>query len=112
MPVSNVSCSGLIKNEDSNEHSHHQFRPPLISQCVKLLSGLTMTKQEKETMAKDRTQKTALEMDFNEFVTWATAFILFGIGEGRSLRELVWNVLNHAVRNEVFGKGKNAKFFS
>jgi len=56
---------------------------------------------------KDRTEKTALEMDFNEFVTWATGFILFGIGEGRSLRELVHTVVDHAARNPNFGVPRN-----
>ena len=55
-------------------------------------------------MAKARHEKTALEMDFDEFVSWATSYILFGIGEGQSLRDLVRTVLDHAARNKVFGK--------
>ncbi len=51
----------------------------------------------------DRTQKTALEMNFNEFVSWATAFIIFGIGEGTKLKDLVCTIIDHAVRNKVFG---------
>jgi hypothetical protein len=47
----------------------------------------------------DRTQQTALEMDFHDFTTWATAYILFGIGEGRSLKDLVFTVVDHASRN-------------
>ena len=59
-------------------------------------------------MPKDRTQKFATEMDFNEFVTWATGYILFGIGEGSKLKDLVHTVVNQAMMNEVFG-GKKAK---
>lgn len=57
-------------------------------------------------MAKDRTQKTALEMNFNEFHAWATAYVLFEIGEGNSLRNAMHTILDHAARNEVFGGGK------
>ena len=52
---------------------------------------------------KQKQEKLATEMDFNEFVTWATSYILFGIGEGRKLKDLVHTVVDHAARNEVFG---------
>lgn len=55
---------------------------------------------------KDRTQKYAIEMDYNEFITWATGYILFGIGEGRTLREIVSTIVNQAAQNEVFSGGK------
>ena len=50
--------------------------------------------------------KTALDMDFNEFIDWATGYILMGIGSGEPLRSLVRVVLDHAVRNKVFGGAK------
>lgn len=52
--------------------------------------------------------KSTDEMDFNEFVNWATGYIVFGIGEGTRLRELVWCVCNRAMLNEVFGGRKPA----
>lgn len=58
---------------------------------------------------KDRTEKNALEMDFNEFVTWATGYILFGIGEGQKLRDLVRIVVDHAARNPNFGVPRNER---
>lgn len=54
-------------------------------------------------MSKDRTSKTPTEMTFDEFVAWATSYILFGIGEGQTLRELVFTIVNQVVLNEVFG---------
>lgn len=48
--------------------------------------------------------KTALEMDFNEFLAWATGFVITGLGEGRTIRDSMYCVLDHALRNEVFGK--------
>jgi hypothetical protein len=60
-------------------------------------------------MAKDRHQKTALEMDFNEFVSWATSRVLFGIGEGERLRDIMHSIIDHAARNTVFGGGKQAE---
>lgn len=58
-------------------------------------------------MTKDRTQKTADELEFKEFVTWATSYILFGIGEGDKLRNLVHVVVD--ARNKVFGGYANIK---
>jgi len=47
--------------------------------------------------------KTALDMNFNEFVNWATGYILMGIGRGDNLNMLVRTVLDHSLRNRVFG---------
>ena len=58
-------------------------------------------------MAKDRHQKTALELDFDEFLSWAVSMVLFGIGQGEKLRDVMHNILNHAARNEVWGGGKD-----
>lgn len=49
--------------------------------------------------------KTALDMGFDEFVRWATGYILLGIGEGRALKDLMHTVIDHACRNKIFGKG-------
>lgn len=57
-------------------------------------------------MNKPKHQKTALDLDFNEFVSWATSHILFGIAEGQKLRDLVTTVVDHACRNKVFGGDK------
>lgn len=51
----------------------------------------------------DRTQKYATEMTIDEFEAWAAGFILFGIGEGKSLQSLVSLVVNQAASNKVFG---------
>jgi len=37
------------------------------------------------------------EMSFDDFVTWATGHIVFGIGSGMSLKALVWEVMNNFV---------------
>lgn len=58
-------------------------------------------------MSKDRTEKSATEMTFNEFTAWATGYILFGIGEGTSLKTLVHVVVDQAARNTIFGGGKH-----
>ena len=47
-----------------------------------------------------------LKLDFSQFVDWATGYVTFGIGRGESLRNSLHVVLDHAVRNEVFGKEK------
>lgn len=47
--------------------------------------------------------KSPLEMGFDDFVSWATGHILFGIGRGETLRSLVWIVVEQAARNTVFG---------
>lgn len=46
-------------------------------------------------------------MDVNEFVAWATGYILFGIGEGRSLKELIHTIAVQAASNKVFGGSKH-----
>jgi hypothetical protein len=56
-----------------------------------------------------KAMKPATEMEFNEFVDWATGHILLGIGNGRSLRELVHSVVDLALRNTVFGGARKAK---
>jgi hypothetical protein len=60
-------------------------------------------------MSKDRTQKYATEMDFHEFVTWATGAIIFGIAEGQKLKDIVFMIVNQAASNEVFGGKRDAK---
>lgn len=47
--------------------------------------------------------KTANEMNFHEFVDWATSHVMFGIVRGESLRSLVYAIIGEACRNEVFG---------
>lgn len=49
--------------------------------------------------------KTALDMEFDEFVRWATGYVLMGIGGGTPLKELMDTVIDHACRNKIFGKG-------
>lgn len=58
---------------------------------------------------KCRTQKYTNEMTFDEFVSWATAHILFGVAEGGKLRDLVWSVVNQVTLNEVFGGQRKDK---
>ena len=53
------------------------------------------------TQEKDRTQKSATEMTFEEFCAWATGFILFGIGSGDKLQVLVHTIVNSAAINTV-----------
>lgn len=67
----------------------------------------SQSSNEKSVMKKDRTKKTAPEMDFDEFITWATGYILFGIGEGQKLRDVVWFVCNQAAQNKVWGGQKS-----
>ncbi len=55
---------------------------------------------------KDRTQKTADEMNLGEFVTWATGYIIFGIAEGNQLRYLVHTIIIQCCENTVFGGQK------
>jgi len=62
----------------------------------------------KKSDEKCRTQKNADEMTFEEFVTWATAHVFFGIGEGHKLRDLMWVVISQATQNKVFGSAKDA----
>lgn len=50
-------------------------------------------------------EKNYLEMDFNEFVTAATYEVMRSIAEGKPLRSAIWNIADHAIRNEVFGRG-------
>lgn len=59
----------------------------------------------------DRTQKSTDEMTFDEFVSWATGYVLFGIGDGTKLRELIFVVVNQSALNKVWGgqKVKEAK---
>jgi len=39
------------------------------------------------------------DMSFDEFTTWATGHILFGIGGGYALKTLMWEVLNNFTQN-------------
>ena len=45
-------------------------------------------------------------MTFQEFHSWATAHVLFEIGEGNSLRGTMHAILNQVAQNEVFGGSK------
>lgn len=51
------------------------------------------------------------EMEFDEFVKWATSHIIFGIGEGTKLKSLVYIICNQAALNKIFGgmKPKHVK---
>jgi hypothetical protein len=60
-------------------------------------------------MAKDRTQKNADEMDFNEFVIWSTGYVLFGIAEGQTLRSVMFAICQSAAMNKVWGGNKPIK---
>lgn len=57
----------------------------------------------------DRYPKTALEMDFEEFLAWSVGMVLFGIGRGEKLRDIMRHILNHASRNEVWGRKKKGQ---
>lgn len=56
-------------------------------------------------MSKDKIQKITLELDFDEFHSWATGYVLFAIGEGKTLRDAMLTVCDHAARNKVWGGG-------
>tara|TARA_Y100000310_G_scaffold308553_1_gene351774 strand:+ start:5963 stop:6181 length:219 start_codon:yes stop_codon:yes gene_type:complete len=64
-----------------------------------------------DKMPKPTYQKSPIEMDFNEFKAWATGYILFGIGEGQTLKSLIHTIVDQAARNEKFGRfpDKNRK---
>lgn len=57
-------------------------------------------------MVKDRTQKTALEMTFQEFHSWSVSHVIFEIGEGNTLRNTLFTVLDQAARSKQFGNNK------
>lgn len=50
--------------------------------------------------------KYATQMEFNEFLDWATGHVTLEIGGGRALRDALYTVLNQALLNEVFGTNK------
>lgn len=50
--------------------------------------------------------RTSLDYNFEEFISWSVSHILFGIGRGETLRSLVTTIVDHAMRNEVFGGQK------
>lgn len=54
----------------------------------------------------DRTQKYATEMTMQEFESWATGYIIFGIGDGTSLKSLVETIVNQAAGNTEWGGSK------
>jgi hypothetical protein len=58
---------------------------------------------------KPRHEKTAVELDFDDFVSWATSMVLFRIAEGDKLRNIIHIILDHAARNEVWGGGRKGK---
>lgn len=58
------------------------------------------------TTTSDRTQKYATEMNRSEFESWATGFILFGVGEGTPLKTIVAQVCSQAAGNKLWGGGK------
>lgn len=37
---------------------------------------------------------------------WSVSMVLFGIGQGDKLRDIMRNILNHAGNNKVWGEGK------
>jgi len=51
----------------------------------------------------------ALEMNFDQFVNWATGYTLSELGAGTRLKEIMHTIVDHAIRNEVFGGGKPDK---
>ena len=53
------------------------------------------------------TAKRTIHMDYNEFINWATGYILLGLGEGRQLRDLVDSVIHQSLLNEVFGDNRD-----
>lgn len=53
--------------------------------------------------AKNGKSETALTMEFNEFVAWATGYVVLGIGKGQDIRDLLRYVIDCAVRNTAFG---------
>lgn len=57
-------------------------------------------------MSKPRHEKKPQEMNFEEFTSWATSHILFGIGQGNTLRDLVQIIMIHAAENTVWA-GRN-----
>lgn len=48
----------------------------------------------------------ATELNFNDFVKWANGFMLFEIGCGRSLNEIMWVICQQAAANKVWGGQK------
>lgn len=57
---------------------------------------------------KCRTLKYNTEMDFQEFCSWSAGHVLFGIAEGKKLRDLMVDVILAVTMNEVFGGKKPA----
>ena len=53
--------------------------------------------------------KKPLDMTFDEFVSWATGYLLFEIGAGRRLRDIMFTILDMSTRNNVFGKEQKAR---
>lgn len=62
--------------------------------------------KSKETHSKCRTQQSVWDLSFNDFVSWATSRVLFGIAEGQSLRSLMFEILSNAAQNTQFGGAK------
>jgi hypothetical protein len=60
-------------------------------------------------MTKPRHLQNALEMNFEDFVSWAVSEVVFGIGKGNDLREIMFKIVDHAARNETFGRGSKSK---
>ena len=57
-------------------------------------------------------ERTALDYNFKEFVNWSVGHITLGIGKGDSLKDLVYTVVDHALRNRQFGTGQNRDDFA
>jgi hypothetical protein len=51
-------------------------------------------------LASCRTQTPATELSQHDFISWATSHIMFGLGDGQSLRALVWAVIIQAGQNK------------
>lgn len=49
------------------------------------------------------------KMEWNEFIDWATGFVLIGLGGGRDLHGMMHTITYHAINNEVFGTKQKKK---
>jgi len=64
-------------------------------------------KKEREVVEVESSKyrpKHATEMTYNEFCNWASGRVLIGIGGGENLKGLVEMIVDHALRNEKFGR--------
>lgn len=54
-------------------------------------------------------EKQPAEMEFREFVAWATGYLMLNLGEGNRLKEIMWLILNEAAMNDKFGGKRDAR---